>query len=108
MVLHDSLLQRNNSDYYDGVFNIFTGVDDINKFGEMDMWNYTRHTKYQQFIIFKISLVFQFCFSISYYESYCGMINGSFGEGWAPRLTSNKTISMYITDICRQVSSLKF
>ena len=38
--------QRNNSDYYDGVFNIFTGVDQITKFGEMDTWNLTRQTKY--------------------------------------------------------------
>lgn len=32
------------------------------------------------------------------------MVNGSFGEAWAPR--RNKTnISMYITDICRLVQN---
>ena len=31
--------QRNNSDYYDGVFSVFTGGDNIIKLGEMDMWN---------------------------------------------------------------------
>lgn len=75
--------QRNNSDSYDGVFNIFTGADHIKKMGEMDLWNYASQT--------------------NYYESYCGMVNGSFGEAWAPR--RNKTnISMYITDICRSVT----
>jgi len=75
--------QRNNSDYYDGVFNIFTGTDDINKLASMDMWNYTRQTPY--------------------YESYCGMVNGSFGEGWPPRREPT-SISMYITDICRSIT----
>lgn len=39
-------MQRNNSDSYDGVFNIFTGADHISKMGEMDLWNYTSQTKY--------------------------------------------------------------
>ena len=38
--------QRNNSDYFDGVFTVFTGGDQIKKFGQMDMWNFTRQTKY--------------------------------------------------------------
>ena len=37
-------LQRNNSDFYDGVFNVFTGADDISKVGTMDMWNSTKHS----------------------------------------------------------------
>lgn len=39
-------MQRNNSDSYDGVFNVFTGADHISKMGEMDLWNYTSQTKY--------------------------------------------------------------
>ncbi|XP_046644993.1 protein croquemort-like isoform X2 [Daphnia pulicaria] len=75
--------QRNNSESFDGVFNVFTGADHISKVGEMDLWNYSSHT--------------------NFYESYCGMVNGSFGEAWAPR--RNKTsISMYVTDICRSVT----
>jgi len=42
--------QRNNSDYFDGVFSVFTGGDDIIKLGEMDMWNLTRRTEYKIFI----------------------------------------------------------
>ena len=41
-----STMQRNNSDSYDGVFNVFTGADHISKMGEMDLWNYTSQTKY--------------------------------------------------------------
>ena len=102
--------QRNNSDYYDGVFNVYTGVDDIDKFGTMEMWNYSRHNgqvakrvsmsrfgvainKYRYIILLRPL----FC---SFYEAECGMVNGSFGEGWSPR-RNRSTISMYITDICR-------
>lgn len=75
--------QRNNSDYYDGIFNVYTGEDHIGKFGEMASWNYTKQT--------------------NYYDSYCGMVNGSFGEGWAPR-RNRSSISLYVTDICRTVT----
>lgn len=40
------LYTRNNSETYDGVFNIFTGVDRIDRFGEMDRWNYESQTRY--------------------------------------------------------------
>ncbi|KAK4016392.1 protein croquemort [Daphnia magna] len=75
--------KRNGSETYDGVFNIFTGVDDISKLDVMDMWNYTRKTEY--------------------YESYCGMVNGSFGEGWPPR-RERTSIEMYSTDLCRSIT----
>ena len=42
-------------------------------------------------------------FTNRYYESYCGMVNGSFGEGWAPR-RNRSTISLYVTDICRSLT----
>lgn len=38
-------VKRNGSASYDGVFNIFTGVDDISKLDIMDMWNQTRKTE---------------------------------------------------------------
>lgn len=38
--------QRNGSELFDGVFNVFTGVDDISKLDMMDMWSYMRKTKY--------------------------------------------------------------
>ncbi|XP_046440318.1 protein peste-like [Daphnia pulex] len=74
---------RNGSEKFDGTFNIFTGVDDISKLDVMDMWNYNSKTEY--------------------YESYCGYVNGSFGEGWPPR-RERTSISMYSSDLCRSVT----
>ena len=34
------------SEAYDGVFSVFTGEDDISKLDELDMWNYTRKTRW--------------------------------------------------------------
>lgn len=75
--------QRNNSDFYDGVFNVFTGADDISKVGTMDMWNSTKHS--------------------GYYESHCGMINGTFGEAFAPN-KNRSSVTMYLTDLCRSMT----
>lgn len=75
--------QRNNSDYYDGVFNVFTGADDVGKVANLDMWNFTRNS--------------------GYYESYCGMVNGTFGEAFSPN-KDRTSITMYLTDICRSVT----
>merc|ERR1712071_605608 len=74
---------RNGSAEYDGVFNVFTGVDDINKMDILDMWNKTRQT--------------------NFYESHCGMVNGSFGGGWPP-YQQKTSISLYSSDLCRTVT----
>ncbi len=38
---------RNNSDTYDGLFNVYTGADGrIDRFGEMDRWNNASQSKY--------------------------------------------------------------
>ena len=34
---------RNGTDWYDGVYNMFTGEDDVNKLGKVVRWNYTDH-----------------------------------------------------------------
>jgi len=44
--------------------------------------------------------LFSFLNYCSYYESYCGMVNGSFGEAFAPR-RNRTSVTMYLTDICR-------
>merc|ERR1711928_20600 len=74
---------RNESAAYDGVFNVFTGVDDIGKMGFLDMWNKTRQT--------------------DFYKSDCGKVNGSFGEAWPP-YRERTSISLYSTDLCRSVT----
>ncbi|KAF4527839.1 hypothetical protein B566_EDAN014640, partial [Ephemera danica] len=52
--------ERNNSDVYDGHFNMDTGADDIEKVGRLRYWNYANRTKY--------------------FPSHCGDVNGSAGE----------------------------
>lgn len=47
--------------------------------------------------------IYLFIFSSRFYDSYCGMINGSFSEGWAPR-RNRSTISLFISDLCRTVT----
>ena len=42
----DLIVQRNGSTEYDGVFNVFTGTDDVSKLLELDMWNGVKKTKY--------------------------------------------------------------
>lgn len=94
-------LQRNESAAYDGVFNVFTGVDDIGKMGFLDMWNKTRQTEYYFFLLqyFPDSAS---CspFLFSFYKSDCGKVNGSFGEAWPP-YRERTSISLYSTDLCR-------
>ena len=94
-------LQRNESAAYDGVFNVFTGVDDIGKMGFLDMWNKTRQTEYYFFLLqyFPDSAS---CspFLFSFYRSDCGKVNGSFGEAWPP-YRERTSISLYSTDLCR-------
>jgi len=75
--------ERNDSAIFDGVFNVFTGSDDITKMGSMDLWNTTRQTPF--------------------YESHCGKVNGSFGEAWPPRRDPTD-ITMFIPNICRSVT----
>lgn len=74
---------RNGSATYDGVFNMFTGVSDIHKFGEIGQWNYANPTKY--------------------YQSPCGIINGSAGEFFPP-YQNKDNISLFVSDVCRTLT----
>ena len=49
--------QKNASDIYDGIFNVFTGADDVSKVAVMDMWNGLRQTKYVSLYRHLIGLV---------------------------------------------------
>ncbi|ODM97219.1 Protein croquemort [Orchesella cincta] len=74
---------RNNSEHYDGIFNMYTGIGNVEKFGKMGNWNYKNQT--------------------SQYESYCGFLNGSAGEFFTPNPTK-ESISLFSTDICRTLT----
>lgn len=74
---------RNGSDSYDGTFNMFTGKNDFYNMGVLNEWNFNNRT--------------------DYYQGSCGLINGTLGDFWPP-LPNNKTISLFVPDICTSVT----
>ncbi|XP_071454600.1 protein croquemort-like isoform X2 [Hetaerina americana] len=73
---------RNGSSTYDGIFNMDTGRDNIEKLGRLREWNYQNHT--------------------DFYEGHCGNIVGSAGELWPP-YRKKDSISMFSSDMCRSI-----
>ncbi|KAJ8969586.1 hypothetical protein NQ317_011310 [Molorchus minor] len=71
--------ERNGSVTYDGIFNIFTGADDIQKLGVLNTWNYQNN--------------------ISYLRDSCAKINGTTGEIWYPP-GNNETVVLFTSDLC--------
>lgn len=80
-----NFLQRNNSESYDGTFSIYTGATDFYKMGITKEWNFKSKPEF--------------------YEGSCGVIDGSLGDLWPP-LTNNKTVSIFIPDICTWVERI--
>uniref|UniRef100_U5EZE5 Putative plasma membrane glycoprotein cd36 n=1 Tax=Corethrella appendiculata TaxID=1370023 RepID=U5EZE5_9DIPT len=75
---------RNLSETYDGIFTMNTGVDDLNKLGELTLWNGKKNT--------------------GMYPGKCGNVYGTTGELW-PATHENKTnITVFATDVCRSVT----
>uniref|UniRef100_A0A0A1WNN1 Protein croquemort n=1 Tax=Zeugodacus cucurbitae TaxID=28588 RepID=A0A0A1WNN1_ZEUCU len=74
---------RNGSADLTGVFNVYTGADDISKIGKMHTWNFKHHT--------------------GFFQSTCGLINGSAGEFHPPYLKENGSVSLFTPDMCRTV-----
>ncbi|XP_019846775.2 protein peste [Bactrocera dorsalis] len=74
---------RNGSADLTGVFNVYTGADDISKIGQMHNWNFKEHT--------------------GFFQSTCGLINGSAGEFHPPYLKENGSVALFTPDMCRTV-----
>ncbi|EZA51413.1 protein croquemort isoform X2 [Ooceraea biroi] len=70
---------RNDSETYDGTFNIFTGSTNFYSMGISKEWNFKSRT--------------------DFYEGSCGAIDGSLGDLWPP-LPNNDTVSIFVPDIC--------
>lgn len=62
---------------------MFTGVDDIRKMGEIYQWNYQKE--------------------VNAFDGDCGHVQGSAGEFFPPNLSKNKTIWLFVPNICRAV-----
>ncbi|XP_076053206.1 protein croquemort-like [Oratosquilla oratoria] len=70
---------RNESKYYDGWFNMYTGEDSIDNVGKIDLWNDSRKTPF--------------------FDAPCNEVVGSAGEMFTPGL--DKTfIQFYSSDLC--------
>ncbi|ENN78638.1 hypothetical protein D910_09210 [Dendroctonus ponderosae] len=75
-------VDRNGSATYDGVFNMYSGGNDIRKLGLITRWNYEHET--------------------SYYPGECAVVNGSSGELWyAPH--DDKEVAIFSPDMCSNV-----
>uniref|UniRef100_A0A1I8M439 CD36 family protein n=1 Tax=Musca domestica TaxID=7370 RepID=A0A1I8M439_MUSDO len=74
---------RNGSAELTGVFNAYTGADDISRMGQMHTWNYKTNT--------------------GFFESHCGMVNGSAGEFYPKNLTPDSIVGLFTPDMCRTV-----
>jgi len=62
---------------------MYTGENDVSQAAVIKQWNHKDN--------------------IPYYPSHCGMLNGSFGEGWPPK-RARDSISLFAVDLCRLVA----
>ena len=60
---------------------MFTGVKSIKRIGAMNTWNFQAHS--------------------GFFDSYCGMINGSAGEFYPPN--AGESIYLFTPDMCRSL-----
>ncbi|KAH8377767.1 hypothetical protein KR093_007059 [Drosophila rubida] len=72
---------RNGSADLTGVFNVFTGADELAKLGQLHSWNYQTHT--------------------GFFDSYCGLANGSAGEFQPPQPQPGGSVGLFTPDMCR-------
>ncbi|XP_017860247.1 PREDICTED: protein croquemort [Drosophila arizonae] len=77
-------LNRNNSENFEGVFTVHTGVGAIKEMGEIKFWNGVNHT--------------------GWYEGECGRLNGSTSDLFVPDEPKEKALTIYITDTCRIIN----
>lgn len=75
---------RNDTADLTGVFNAHTGAGDISQLGRLLNWNYAPRTEF--------------------FPEECGMINGSAGELYPPKVTKQQQISLFTPDLCRSLS----
>jgi len=72
--------QRNNSDWYDGVWNMFTGKNDLSLANKMHTWNFTNQT--------------------SFFPGKCSQVRGN-AELFTPLEGPQEFVELYSNDLCR-------
>ncbi|KAG8037465.1 hypothetical protein G9C98_005675 [Cotesia typhae] len=70
---------RNNSETYDGTFNMLTGATGLWGTGILQEWNYSDKSKN--------------------FKKECGFINGSLGDAW-PTVAENSSVNIFAPDVC--------
>ncbi|XP_017152136.1 protein croquemort [Drosophila miranda] len=75
------LADRNESLTYDGLFTIHTGTDNIANVGKLTHWNGKAET--------------------GFYKMPCGVVNGTTGDLFAPKMNVKDEITIFATDACR-------
>jgi scavenger receptor class B protein 1 len=78
-----SILQKNNTDFMLGDFNVDTGIKDIHNIGNIRSWNHESST--------------------SYYSGECAMLTGSGGDFFNPNITKNDTLKLFSPEMCRSI-----
>ncbi|XP_041359462.1 lysosome membrane protein 2-like [Gigantopelta aegis] len=74
--------KKNGTD--DGIYNIYTGSDDVDKFGVIATWNYNS--------------------SLNWWSTpYANMLNGSDGTLFPPFVDSSRPLYLYASDVCRSL-----
>nr|CAD7408340.1 unnamed protein product [Timema poppensis] len=78
--------ERNDTASYDGLFNMYTGTDDLSKLGMMYSWNYEHQSHY--------------------YKESCGLVHGTTGEICAP-VKGMETLAVFSPDVCGSLTLKK-
>ncbi|XP_049766225.1 protein croquemort-like [Schistocerca cancellata] len=79
-------VDRNGSETYDGVFNMYTGESNLDLLGTVANWNYMNETPY--------------------FDSPCNKISGTTGELWAP-IKSTADVGIFAPDVCSSLELRK-
>ncbi|TRY75716.1 hypothetical protein TCAL_08673 [Tigriopus californicus] len=72
---------RNGSDWFDGVFNMYTGEQNLSRLGQIASWNYTQQ--------------------LQYYPAHCGRVGGA-GDFFPPA-RQRTSVSLFSNDLCRPI-----
>lgn len=74
---------RNDTAELTGVFNAHTGEKDISQLGQLKNWNYVNRT--------------------TFFRDHCGIVNGSAGELYPPKVTKDRPVAIFTPDLCRSL-----
>lgn len=75
--------KKNNTDFMLGDFNVNTGIDDIEKIGQIRQWNHVSRT--------------------NFFEGECAELSGSGGDFFSPNIKREQILGLFSPEMCRSV-----